>query len=447
MASNSYSNIVQKPAVNFGSNPSLGSSPVSKALGNVSNGLKISNTGVLSAPITGGIFNKVGGARQDLTGPNPSTPLKSTTTKNIDGSSTINEYHAPETGTNKGLLNTQPAKPQSSGLSEQQARNNLTNAGYGANNAQTPQQVDAQEQQNRNISNAPVEVTQPKSVYQTYTENLANTASKPSQQYTDLSGQAQQAYKDAADTNEIIQRSKNNIMNNPNYSLEAATGKAGLIDQNYGLQGQNALTRAQGLGSLANTAISQQGLQQSGQASAAGLAAPQGYGLTTQPFNPVEGTFTGGANSAINRATQAANIGSAQDFTTKINTTQAAADAADANFSVLNSYAQGISSDTPILRGIQQKYGSTIEGNQAVAGFQAQLQNVRSAYQSITGGDPIAAIPDNITPAQLSQVQNALRSTAANNINSYKQGLSGLQGGSSSASTGTSGSGGGLFNW
>ena len=180
--------------------------------------------------------------------------------------------------------------------------------------------------------------------------------------------------------------------------------------------------------------IQRQGLTQQALNQAAGLAAPQPYGLTTQPYNPVTDTYGGGgASGAINRAVQASNIGSAQDFQTKIQAKQAEANSADANFSILNSYAQGFGGDTPIINGLKQKFGTSIQGNEAVAGFQAQLQSVRSAYQSITGGDPISAIPDDITPNQLKQVQQALSSTAQNNITGLKAQIGTLGGGTQSS--------------
>ena len=265
------------------------------------------------------------------------------------------------------------------------------------------------------------------SLYQQAVSKLATTASQPSQQYTDYTNKAEQAYKTAGDTNQIIQRSQSDALHNPNYSLDTGIGRAGQIQQNYGQQGANALTQAQGYGSLANTALSQENRQQSGQASVAGYTAPQPYGLTTQPYNPVTDNYGGGGpNGAIDRSIQASNIGSAGDFQSKIQTTQAQANAADANFDILNGYAQGFAGDVPITNALKQKYGTSVEGNQAVAGFQAQLQNVRSAYQAITGGDAVSAIPDNITPNQLRQVQSVLKSTAQNNVAGYQKQLQGL---------------------
>lgn len=280
--------------------------------------------------------------------------------------------------------------------------------------------------------------------YDQGTNRLNELSTKANKDYTDYTKRADQAYQDAADTNTIIERSKMGAMNNPNYSLDTGVGRAGVISQNYGLMGQNALTRASGLGNLAGLANSQQGLQQGaasslagqgsgligqglgGLASSAGMRAPQPYGLTTQPYNPVDDNYGGGSTGgAINRAVQASNIGSAQDFQSKIQQTEAAAGAADANFSILNNYAQGFGENVPIANALIQKYGTTVQGNEAVAGFRAQLDQVRAAYQAITGAVP--NIPDDITPSQLKQVQQALNNTVKNNITGYKNQLDTLK--------------------
>ncbi len=171
------------------------------------------------------------------------------------------------------------------------------------------------------------------------------------------------------------------------------------------------------------------------------MAAPQPYGLTTQPYNPVTDTYGGGGTGgAVNRAVQASNIGSAQDFQSKINTIQATAPAADAAFGVLSSYANAVGGDgtVPILQGLQQLYGSTAQGSQAVAGFKAQLQAVRQAWGAIEGGDPNAAISDNITPQQLNTVQQQLKADAQNKVTGYQNQLNQL--GNTSSSNSSTGS-------
>jgi hypothetical protein len=99
---------------------------------------------------------------------------------------------------------------------------------------------------------------------------------------------------------------------------------------------------------------------------------------------------------------------------------------------VLNSYAQKVGGgNIPILQGLQQVYGSTVQGSQAVAGFKAQLQAVRQAWSAIEGTDGTAAIPDNVTASQLTQIQQQLKTDAQNKVSGFQNQLKTLQGGSS----------------
>jgi hypothetical protein len=160
--------------------------------------------------------------------------------------------------------------------------------------------------------------TPPTPTYSGLVSQVQQTASQPSQSYLD-------AMKKAQDINQQLAQSKTQLAEklslnaqNP-IPIEFQQGR-GQIITNQGLAQQNALaSEFSGATNLINAANTQQGLQQSGLISAAGLAAPQQYGLTTQPFNPITGEFGGGGTGgAIGRATQAANIGSAQDFQSQI---------------------------------------------------------------------------------------------------------------------------------
>lgn len=227
-----------------------------------------------------------------------------------------------------------------------------------------------------------------------------------------------QANQQAVNINQALNQAVND-RTKQGIALPFVQGQQAALQRDYGVQAQAATQEAQNATNLA----------QFGQ--------PQQYSLLSQPYNPLTDTYGGGGkNGAIDRSIQASNIGSAGDFQQKIQNTQATANAADANFSVLNSYAQGFAGDTPIVNGLSQLYGTTVQGNEAISGFKSQLQNVRAAYQAITGGDPVAAIPDNITPNQLKQVQESLKTTAANNVTGYKNQLGQLQSGTSTSSSG-----------
>lgn len=69
--------------------------------------------------------------------------------------------------------------------------------------------------------------------------------------YQGLLKRALQKQQEAADTNQVINQSEQNVMHNPGYTLDTGRGLAGLIQQNYGQQGANANAVAQGAESLA----------------------------------------------------------------------------------------------------------------------------------------------------------------------------------------------------
>ncbi len=236
---------------------------------------------------------------------------------------------------------------------------------------------------------------------------------------------AMDAQKRAVDINQALNQAVND-RTKQGIALPFVTGQQGAIQRDYGVQAQAANQEAQNAVQLA----------QFGQ--------PQQYGLTSQPYNPLTDTYGGGGTSgAIDRSVRASNIVSAGDFQSKIQTTKAAKDAADANFSILNDYASqgGAASDSPIINGLLQKFGQTAGGQDSaqVAGFKSQLQSVRSAYQALTGGDPMVAIPDAITPSQLKQVQQSLKDTAQNNLTSYQNQLDELRNGGGSTPTSNGG--------
>lgn len=120
---------------------------------------------------------------------------------------------------------------------------------------------------------------------------LANKANTPSQQYTDLTTSAQNAYEQAANFGQAVGQKESDVQHNPNYSIDTGIGLAGQIAQNQGLKMKALTDTAAGLGSLANTANTQQGLQQSGLQQAASAAAPQSYAPTNIPFNPVTSSY------------------------------------------------------------------------------------------------------------------------------------------------------------
>lgn len=98
------------------------------------------------------------------------------------------------------------------------------------------------------------EVNAPKNAPNAPTQNTQTKTEQPAQDtglYGSLVKKSADAYKTAGDTNQIIKQAELDATHNPEYSLDTGIGRAGMIQQNYGLQGQNALTQAAGLASLA----------------------------------------------------------------------------------------------------------------------------------------------------------------------------------------------------
>ncbi len=117
--------------------------------------------------------------------------------------------------------------------------------------------------------------------YNAGASRLNELSQAPTKDYTEAQQRTRQAYDDAAKTNYLIEKAKTDALHNPNYSIDTGIGRAGQISQNYGLLGQNALTRAAGESAVLGATNTQQGLQQ-GAASAAlsgGLSA-QGQGIS-----------------------------------------------------------------------------------------------------------------------------------------------------------------------
>lgn len=364
-------------------------------------------------------------------------------------------------GTNPGLLPTAPSQPVVSHTATDAAGNTVTQkyatpdltnganqgttgtSGTTTNGSTTTATPPAYDTTTGLLTDYGKSLQTPQTPYGAAVSNVGTTANQGAQNITNASQPTSAVENAIANINALQSNETNSIASNAStpQEINVGTGRQQILQNQYGSLLNAGQTQLQ-------NAIAEQGVGLTGATSAAGLTtgaattqaaetAPQAYGLTTQPYNPTTDTYGGGSTGgAINRAVTASNIGSAQDFQTKIQNTQAEASAADANFSILNSYAQGFAGNSPIVNGITQKYGTTAEGNNAVAGFQAQLQAVRQAWTNIVGGDAAAAIPDNITPDQLSQVQQTLKNTAQNNVAGYQKQLGSLSG--SSATGGSS---------
>lgn len=357
-----------------------------------------------------------------LTAPNQS--VKSHTITNTDGSTVSQTYHpAGQNGMSPGNASAPSQQPnydthtglltpagKSAGLSE-------VNAPKQEPQASTPQSPEA----------APV--TFPGLVSQ-----LAQNSSKASPEYTEATDRTRKAYDEAAKTNQIIARSESDALHNPNYSLDTGIGRAGQIAQNYGQIGQNALTRAAGESTLVGAANTQQGTRQSGLVSAVGAAAPQAYGLLNQPYNPLTDTYGGGgATGATDRAIQAGNINTAQDFTQQYNEGKAKLNAAKG----IESQIVGTLNANPSLNSTPVSAFTNLNeliSGQISSGPQQLLSQQIAQYISTLGLDPatITRIASQ-ERGTLGDLLGSLKKTAEAQVESKNP--ANLKGGSSSSSS------------
>lgn len=236
--------------------------------------------------------------------------------------------------------------------------------------------------------------------------------------YKGAVGDAQDALRRSQEFNQALQQGMNDITQKP-IGLRFQQGQQAALQRDYGVQ--------------------QQALAQQGQnaISIAGLAAPQQYGLTTQPYLPTEDRYGGdGASGAINRGIQASNIGTAQDFQSKIQQTQAQQTSAENNLNLLKSIAQqgGVASNAPILSTLRQILGQTVGGGDSpqVVAFLTQLKGLNDAYSSLTG----QTIPENVSLDQLQGIQQSLKGTTQNKIYGFQNQLSQLTQGASGGNNG-----------
>lgn len=306
------------------------------------------------------------------------------------------------------------------------------------------------------------QIVQPTNSTPTYSGlvgTLANKASQPSQQYTDLTNQAQEAYKKAANFGREVGQAKLDVATNPEYSIDTGVGLGNRIAQNTGLQMQELTDTAAGLTNLANTANTQQGLQQTGLTSAAGFAQPDQVPYSNQYINPltgqpVSGGTSGSLSDAVSRVVQKLQSGQMtyNDALNAlsgygqggVNALQASlpagfniaqsnalggiqgtvgpayeyADTALRNVEALMSQLPSIqNTNIPLVnqltQGFSQKTGIGSEGTRAVTGA---VNTLRNAYASLLasskGGTPtdysgqaLAEIPDNPTPNDIAALR------------------------------------------
>lgn len=323
----------QQPNV-FGGQMGGSTTPVSKAL----NAASTPYQQLTNNPVN---FNV--GTKQ----PNPTTPLKSQTVTNVDGSSTKSDYHAPaqnnaSTGGTPGLVNPNANWQQNVGGAQGTPVSFPGLVGSLANSSQQgSQQGKDITGQLQNISN------QGSSGVLNATNNLRNLQDQYASEINRVAGlpigAADQAGRDA----------NLNLL----YSSKVSNAQTAL--QNA-LQGQSQqITGLTSAGGLANT---QQGLIQSGMTSAGQLAQPQLGAYGQAYYQPLQAGQQQGGNYGTGPAA-AANVASVQEQTKLVNDWSAARQSANnignqlqtflqtnqinpADFNAVNKFLQAIGAQT-----------------------------------------------------------------------------------------------------
>lgn len=399
--------------------------------------------------------------------PSASTPLKSVTTNNVDGSSTRYEYHAP-------------AK-ESTGLTEADVRNNLAKAGY-TNSAGLLRNGDS--------SMIGQSTQQPGYSEKTYQEQYkANPDSatgtvEPSPYGTGVFGQSLQkgteALKEAAKVEsqagllrQRIAQQKQNIMLDPNAAGAYKLGAAGIIDQNLGTQLSALSDQQKALTSEGQAYMTQAGLIP--EALRYGTGGSTQLDPATQASNYANDVISGNRSyadalsamglygnagrqfldQAIKSANPSFNFAQAQTLGANQGSIKPAYDYAT---TALNSLAAAVKNlgfsqgtNIPAVNSIGDWLSQTFGINsEQTRNYKTAIAEARSAIQkvlaSVQGGTPtdyvaqsMALLPDNATPNDIASAQKTLETLGAAKVGIYSN--------PGSASTPTQQTSTGLFNW
>lgn len=261
---------------------------------------------------------------------------------------------------------------------------------------------------------------------------LANSPQN-SPQYKD----AQAAYqKDIGDYNKSVQNEAGALAGEANRAipLQFVQGRQQVLQSQYAQQQAGLGGLVSGAASALGAANTNQGLTQQALGQAAGLAAPQFPGYTSAEFNPASGTYgTVGEGQYGSGPEAVSNIQSIQDAQTGINNIQKDSPAIDNQFSAIANYAQqaGLTGNSPILAGFQNRFGSNFATDPAVIGFNQAISSLNQLLQA-QGEAPID--PNSATMQTIQQAQQTVKSDLARKQSSYQDYLS--KGSSSGGKTG-----------
>lgn len=272
--------------------------------------------------------------------------------------------------------------------------------------------------------------------------DLANRSTQSGQDYKDAQAEAQRIQDQQTALSQDYAKNRNQIYGTAGF-LTQATGLQGLLQDKYNI-GQNALSQQYaGATSRLSAANTQQGLLQQALTQAMQYAQPQLGAYGQGYYNPLQP----GANAAGGQygtgPGAASNVQSIQQAQTGINDIKTNAPAIDNNFSSAINYAQsaGLTGDSPIISGFQNKYGSNFQTNPAVIGFNQYITSLNQLLQSL-GEAPIDV--NTATMTTLQQAQQTVSADLARKQSSYQSFVDSYNNGGGSSSSYSSG---GIYGW
>lgn len=273
--------------------------------------------------------------------------------------------------------------------------------------------------------------------------NLVGMSQNSSPEYTNAYNIAQDYAKQLADLKKQEAETYKNVEGTAGF-MPQATGIEGVANRYFAGKEAGINAGYQGASNLISGANAQQGLKQGALGTALGYNAPV-YGLDygKQVGNP--SAPGGGYDSSLTNVGQGQNVQTIQTNTTKINDIDSQSTAVDNNFSRAVNYAKNanIPNGSAILAGLISHLQGTVGGDASIAGFKQVIDQLNQQAQTLGFG---AVDPNTVTPAQLTQIQQAVKQKLANDRANLQSENDKLKNSGSSSSSGSS-TGGGLFGW
>lgn len=306
--------------------------------------------------------------------------------------------------------------PQVTGsLTADQMKQNLVNAGY-VQDSTGNWALKGSTPTDTTDTTKPADVTNPGLITRLSNQDINND---PTYQ------KALADYQKAGETNQVIGQAEADALHNPNFSLDTGIGRSGLIQQNYGLQGENALTQAQGELSAANT---RQGLLQSALGSGVSATQPTSVAYGTRYGSPQDLAKNADNGQGGGGITAVANVQSITDGTTKLNNldlyTPGLAD--NMTYAINLATQANINKDMPIVNAFSQAIAAGTATNDQYQSFQQKIGQVQDSYQK-AGLDTGNINWQNLTVNQLQGLQSNLASDIANQKDSLNKGIAKLK--------------------